>query len=235
MSPLDAIPTSIKLAAVAVFLALLAYSQYLKWKSSRAAEWTGEVARNSTRVDPSLTMEDEFELFMGVDSLLEWLPRNSDPELWHMLVGRLNYDYDETLEIVDWIVSQPKCDRATAALALEMISPDSIIDKASEAECEIWERWPWRIAHTISQQSANGLYKRSSFNLASEGWDNDVTPLRDMLLNYERELAQQGRKVHWRVPVELLSETYNGRDARSSKFHVHEDGLYVAKENGEAA
>lgn len=164
--------------------------------------------------------------FKQVSELLDWLPDNSDPDLWHLLVANLNYDYEDTLKVVHWIVSQPDCDRATAALALFLINADAYIGYETLEACDGWDRHYWSIARTICERSEAGLYPRSRFNLTCVNVDNDQTGTLDMLLRCARDLVERGKRVPWPMPVRLLSQPFEGRDAMSATYLVNDDTLY---------
>lgn len=177
---------------------------------------------------PAATERDEaFPIrFKQVSELLGWLPGNSDPDLWHLLVANLNYDYEDTLKVVFWIISQPDCDRATAALAIFLISPDAYMGYETLEECEGWDRHYWLIAKTICERSEAGLYPQSRFNLSCVNVDNDQTGTLDMLLHCARDLAEHGKTIPWPMPVKLLSQPFEGRDAVSATYLVNDDTIY---------
>ncbi len=45
-------------------------------------------------------------------AMIDWLARQS-PDVWHEVASNLNWD--NSIRVLDWIVSQPACDRGTAA------------------------------------------------------------------------------------------------------------------------
>lgn len=177
---------------------------------------------------PAARERDEaFSLrFKQVSELLDWLPGNSDPDLWHLLVANLNYDYEDTLKVVLWIVSQPECDRSTAALALFLINADAYVGYETLEDCEGWDRHHWSIAKTICERSEAGLYPLSRFNLTCVGIDNDQTGTLDMLQRCAKDLAERGQTIPWPMPVKLLSRPFEGRDAVSATYLVNDDTLY---------
>lgn len=61
------------------------------------------------------------ELYFGFedrDRTFAWLQKERNPDLWHHILYGMNYDSPSALDYIQWIVSQPDCDVATAAAAL---------------------------------------------------------------------------------------------------------------------
>ena len=46
-------------------------------------------------------------------AMIAWLDRQL-PDVWHEVATHLSWD--SAVPVLDWIVSQPRCDKATAAL-----------------------------------------------------------------------------------------------------------------------
>lgn len=53
-------------------------------------------------------------------AMIAWLDRQL-PDVWHEAATHLNWD--TAIPVLDWIVSQPRCDKATAALILWRANP----------------------------------------------------------------------------------------------------------------
>lgn len=169
------------------------------------------------------------QLFKPVDQIGEWLPGNGDPDLWHLLVGGLSFDHERTLDIVDWIVRQPDCDRATAALTIAHIGAYAYKQLETLEQNEDWSHHVQAIVRTVCERSEVGLYPISRLNLSCVGHDNDQRATLDMLVRRAAELEARGHVVPWPQPVHLLSTSFEGRDALSTHYEVHEDGLYLVR------
>lgn len=164
--------------------------------------------------------------FKQVDELLAWLPEQRDPDLWHLLVDGLNYDHESAWKVVEWIVQQPECDRATAALALIRISADVYMSYETIDACSDWDRTGWSIARIVSDRSNRGDYIQQNLNLSCVGEDNDQSGMQDMLEREASRLREQGKKLPWPVPSRLFSQPFSGRDAISKRYFVNDDTLY---------
>lgn len=167
--------------------------------------------------------------FKPIDQISEWLPGNGDPDLWHLLVGGLNFDHGATLDIADWIVRQPDCDRATAALTMARIGADAYMQLETTEQRQDWAHHVQAIVRTVCERSEAGLYPISRLNLSCVGQDNDQRATLDMLVRLASELEARGHAVPWPQPVHLLSTPFAGRDAISSHYQVREDGLYLGR------
>ena len=53
-------------------------------------------------------------------AMINWLARQT-PDVWHEAAPNLNWDNSE--RVLEWIISQPQCDRATAALIFWTANP----------------------------------------------------------------------------------------------------------------
>lgn len=102
--------------------------------------------------------------FSDKDSVLSWLDANRNPDLWPHVVFQVNYDHPNALDYVEWIVSQPECDKATAVIAMGLTYCHEAIYR------EIDEH-NTRIAQIICENSEAGFYTRNvvgGFEVADE-------------------------------------------------------------------
>jgi hypothetical protein len=56
-----------------------------------------------------------------IDVFLAWLHENG-PDEWHRWT--LSWNWDHGTELIEWIVSQPNCDKGTALSAYYLAQPD---------------------------------------------------------------------------------------------------------------
>lgn len=69
-------------------------------------------------LDPADDIEEEFD---RVQAMIAWLA-DKDPDVWFEITRQLNWDTSE--RVLDWIISQPSCDKANAALIFWGCSPE---------------------------------------------------------------------------------------------------------------
>jgi hypothetical protein len=192
--------------------------------ASRAGESVRPYAAYVEAAHTAAKSTDLSKPFKSVEEgLLEWLPGNSDPDLWHLLVSNLNYDYKETLEIIRWIVNQPDCDGATAALALSMISPDDSMYFENRDECGEFEAISRDICRCVCERSEAGQY--SNFELDDP--DGQTVGVLGMMKEVAAEIEASGKKLPWPLPVKLFSVPLKGRGAHSERYIVNDDTLYL--------
>ena len=87
-----------------------------------------------------------------------WL-KEQDPDVWHATIDHLNWD--NSVPTVKWIVSQPQCDKATAAKVFWLADPAFFACHiASGQGVPSWsESWP--LIETILEKWRSGFYKRA--------------------------------------------------------------------------
>ncbi|MEX3014495.1 DUF4274 domain-containing protein [Gymnodinialimonas hymeniacidonis] len=81
------------------------------------------------------------------EDLVDFLRKSNDPEFWHNFVSDANYDLEETLAALEWIVEQSHCDGGTLCLMFNRLSgvdvlaeQGSDLPKGMQREARIVER-----------------------------------------------------------------------------------------------
>lgn len=98
--------------------------------------------------------------------LIDWL-KSRTPDDWHKVAA--DYNWDNGLAPLDWIVSQPLCDRATALLVFWRAVPDNVLRYASEAEAKAdYADGEFRLCVTIAANLRAGFYRRSEITFSAE-------------------------------------------------------------------
>lgn len=111
-----------------------------------------------------MSIEHQYFDFNQMDRTLAFLEDGRDPDLWHQIVDGLNYDSPWALDYVLWIVRQPDCDLATAALAFVSLRCAPYVYGAPDTARHFDDRH-LRIATEICHRSAASHYTRAKI-----GW-----------------------------------------------------------------
>ncbi len=159
--------------------------------------------------------------FMHASEMFYWLPATNDPDLWHILMGGLDFSTEEMLPVVRWIIENPACDQATAALAMIRIDAETEAQNDSTRGRYGYEAEVWKICQTICERAMNGEYQTRTYNLSCVGIANDQS-------DYPGKLAAVAHKnrIPWPDPTELFATPFDGRDAYSARFELLGDTLY---------
>ena len=137
---------------------------------------------------------------------LEWLQANPDPDLWHEIVcgGSLNWDTEAAEAFVEWVITQPDCDRATAAYLYLVCRRD--MDRVSNAETTLSGRL---VASIVERSERGDGYPRSELTLSQFGEQDD-----------QRALLQRVQAG----PERLLGAPLTGRRTQTP-YVVHSEGV----------
>jgi hypothetical protein len=98
-------------------------------------------------------------------SLRTWL-KDKDPDVWHVISDYLNWDNSQ--DLVKWIVKRPQCDKATVAKVFWSAGP-------SFHACQIASGEPdpavesWSLVKTILDNWRRGFYQRAELAWPAEG------------------------------------------------------------------
>ena len=107
--------------------------------------------------------------------------KRSPPEDWMFAVCSLSYDGDE--EVIEWIMSQPTCDKAVALALYWRLAPRWMAQYAGVEEVSSHERANYEILRRIERRYQTGFYKNARLafdpandpqpigNLARPGYD----------------------------------------------------------------
>lgn len=107
-------------------------------------------------------------------ALIEWMARRG-PDDWHRVA--LSYNWDNGLSPLEWIVTRPTCDRATALVVFWMTEPDARLGYASPSDAKAdHAESEWRLVKLIADRWRAGAYARSEIALDPTdymGWPLD--------------------------------------------------------------
>lgn len=100
-----------------------------------------------------------------VAAFAAWLLDDPDagPDDWHRFALGANWDF--SADIMPWIVLQPDCDRATAALLFWKSQPDYYLDFADRSEIPPFNLEGYDLIQTIRERWTQGLYTRAELAL----------------------------------------------------------------------
>ncbi|WP_347311267.1 DUF4274 domain-containing protein [Defluviimonas sp. SAOS-178_SWC] len=167
--------------------------------------------------------EDMTFSFEDWERTIGFLEGGRDPDLWHQLVDGMNYDDPRALDYVLWIVRQPDCDIATAALTFVSLRCADHVCAAPRLHSGADDRVS-RIASEICARSEASGYTRAKI-----GWhapDHIPTPaavLADIRANCAKLGLAAGR-THLPIPAAVLGADFDKPPAAASYF-VDEGGF----------
>ena len=92
------------------------------------------------------------------ERFISWAKRQS-PNVWHAATGNLNWD--EAMPIIDWIVSQPACDRATAQRIFFLCNPDWWLQYPDRKAVEDWQIEGFDLCSALVQRWNSGFYSNT--------------------------------------------------------------------------
>lgn len=122
-------------------------------------------------------------------AMIAWLDRQL-PDVWHEVATHLNWD--NAVPVLDWIVSQPRCDRATAALILWRANP--LYAMRLLATCTWRGEDSLHVVTKIVRNWKTGFYTRSEL-----AWPEDHRA------DYVTARRNYGGSDPLAMPVDLLS------------------------------
>lgn len=127
------------------------------------------------------------------ETLLD-LVQQMSPDDWHEMV--LRWDWDDGVAELDWITSQPDCDRATALLALCRGNPGYVATHSRPPEPE--GRWDVNgFVLAVASRLENGFYMKAELGL-------ELKLRMRAAFARELELARDTGVSPWQIPGELL-------------------------------
>jgi len=125
-------------------------------------------------------------------AMLNWLSGKS-PEQRHFVALTLNWDFAGTT--LDWLVTRPDCDLATAVELFWRAEPSEMIEFATKdallKEAAYYE-WPYDFVGGIVRRATSGFYNRDLIAY-------DTSAFKEELSEYS-ERQQNGEKLAWKIP-----------------------------------
>jgi Domain of unknown function (DUF4274) len=144
---------------------------------------------------------DEEELW--IEHQIAWL-KDASPEDWHRVA--LDFNWDNPIDPLFWIVRQPECDRATALTIFWLAQPSYRLMQSAEDDGESHAASDWKMVQFIGDRINAKGYVRSGIAF-------DATPL--LLQDYD-ELVAEGKKAP-DVPLKAhpdMKRSIRGREVR---------------------
>ena len=93
--------------------------------------------------------------------LLKHFPGYS-PEMWHQIAW--NWNWDNGIEPLKWIISQPNCDKGTALLIYWYSAPRFDAQYASREEVDKYELDKYDFTKEIENKYVSGFYQKENFS-----------------------------------------------------------------------
>ncbi|MEO1494203.1 MAG: hypothetical protein AAFV19_18790 [Pseudomonadota bacterium] len=173
--------------------------------------------------------EEEFDAVVGAGEILDLITAaDPNPELWHVLVEGLDISSVRATPVIDWILRQQACDRATAALVLLRIDVASLMTFTTVDACPKEKVAHWHLAKLICQRSEGAGYIRTGLNLSCAGEDNDQSGLLIKLAGVAAEMLEKRQVSAWPLPETLLADDFVG-SAPDVPYHVADGALVLAE------
>jgi hypothetical protein len=145
----------------------------------------------------------------GDPELKAWLKRYPDPDLWHVMVAEFNYDLPDVWKLFEWIVAQPQCGRATAALLFLQIDGPRIIGLSPGVPGKQDKSAKLAIKIVTRSEGPKG-FPENLLSLSDGRFADDQRPLLAKLR--AKPMAVDGVPV----PERLLGEPFSGRAAQTA-------------------
>lgn len=100
------------------------------------------------------------------------------------------YNWDDSTEILFWIINSDKCDKGTALMIFWRAAPDYYLEK-NEDELEIYEKEVYQLLQQIIESFKSNKFKRSILK---------YNPANDFEIDSE-EIA------NWNIPKDMTKQT----------------------------
>jgi hypothetical protein len=153
---------------------------------------------------------------------IEALASLNEPELWHLIVNEFSYDLSCTYEVLDWIVDQPECDAATAALAFIRIWGEDYVGQPYPGATEARHNRSLSIAARICRRSEGAWFERTELSLDCVGERNDQGPLLERAIAKFAKRSAEGFEGRIPIPRRLLGHVFEGRPPSTTFFVLAE-------------
>ena len=139
--------------------------------------------------------EDEID---HAQAMIDWLA-DKDTDVWFEVSQHLNWDNSD--RVLDWIISQPRCDKANAAFIFWAADPLYHLPRIGTSEH--WRSEGFELIEKILKNRKAGFYTRAEL-----AWTQDNRA------KYQAVLATiWGKRDPLRIPPELLAP-WKGRKPR---------------------
>jgi hypothetical protein len=136
--------------------------------------------------------------------------------------------------VIEWIVTQDQCDRATAALALLRADISSLMDYLTPEACPAELRARWRIADVVCTRSEGVGYLRTGLELSAFGEENDQSGLLLSWAHKAEQMAEERRFPPWPLPAMLLTNDFVGTPPQVP-YRVIDGDLVLLRERERSA
>jgi Domain of unknown function (DUF4274) len=98
-------------------------------------------------------------------AMISWLQGRS-PDVWHIVAEYLNWDFAQN--VLEWIVSQPQCDLATAALLFWKGAPEYWLKFSNSDAVPRHHLDDFNFAKNLADRANSGLYARQELAFAGD-------------------------------------------------------------------
>jgi hypothetical protein len=97
-------------------------------------------------------------------AMIAWLQQRS-PDVWHVIAGHLNWDFAG--DVIEWIVSRPQCDLATAALVFWKAQPDYWLKFPNDEAVPDFQVDAFNFCKDLAGRANSGFYTRRELEFVS--------------------------------------------------------------------
>ncbi len=118
--------------------------------------------------------------------MISWLQQRS-PDAWHVVAGKLNWDCSH--DVLEWIVSQPQCDLATAALLFWMGEPDGWLKYPNVDAVPRIHLDNFNLIRKLAEGANSGFYTRRELVFAGDS--NNMIGGVDYFLKFQAERLER--------------------------------------------
>ena len=147
----------------------------------------------------------------GIERLKAWLPLQT-PETWHKVA--LTWNWDNGIEVLDWILDQSTCDRGTAIAVYRLGQPDYFAEQYLSLEAmraeDNFQLADAEFLARICERWANGAFGEYRYS-PGENWDPEDD-------SGEGLSAGISGKAPWPVPVLMVAAVIEGEVVDLSGF-----------------
>jgi hypothetical protein len=140
--------------------------------------------------------------------------RQRSPDGWHLVADALNWDF--AVDATEWIVSQPQCDVATAALLFWKAYPEKWLKYSDADAIPDYHLHNFNFVNKLAERANSGFYTRRE--LAFAGKPSNMMGGVDYTLKFQAKDLQRcfeqgpAKPFSWNFPT-LLMPPIPGRAA----------------------
>lgn len=160
------------------------------------------------------------ELDIKGDTLLD-LVKQMGPDDWHELADK--WDWDDHTPIMQWVVSQPECDRATAVIIMCLGNVQDVARWMTSYPAREGEQW--NLVWDIARRLGEGFYRKAELQCGI-----NLTGKASLI-----EAARSTGRNPWQFPPGILTDGHRKPqprytfDGRNIHFHPEE---WIARTSG---